>query len=159
MPPRSLVRSARRRGTGEFRERRDRLADLLSDGTLDRATYQRQRGKLDQELALAERALQDTVVERLGVECILGFAEGVLTYASRVWERATGPQRHPLQALLFPAGVTYEPPRVLRHRRLATDAVDSTNEAFASLRTAVTCAARWRRINDGSATGIRTPVR
>ena len=53
--------------------------------------------------------LGGTVIEHLDVERILAFAEGVLTDASRVWERATGEQRRRLQLTLFPAGVTYEP--------------------------------------------------
>ena len=58
---------------------------------------------------MAEDGLGGTVIEHLDVERILAFAEGVLTNASRVWERATGEQRRRLQRTLFPAGVAYEP--------------------------------------------------
>ncbi len=97
------------RRVGEIRAKRDRIADLLADGTLDAADYVRQRHRLDQELALAEDALGDTVVEHLDVERIIGFAEGVICEASRVWEHATPDHKRRLQRTLFPEGVTYEP--------------------------------------------------
>ncbi|OGF05536.1 MAG: hypothetical protein A2W00_01750 [Candidatus Eisenbacteria bacterium RBG_16_71_46] len=148
-----------------LRAKRDRLADLLVEGTLDTAAYHRRRDKLDQELALAEDSLQDTVIEHLDVERILGFAEGALTDASRVWERATGPQRRRLQATLFPDGVIYEPPNALRRRQFAANARSDAEGEHGRLRTGTICLAFNRfatvqdaAINVGSATGIRTPV-
>ena len=148
-----------------LRAKRDRIADLLADGTLDAPTYQRQRDRLDQDLALAEDALQNTVTDHLDVERILGFAEGVLTDASRVWERVTAPQRRLLQATLFADGVVYEPPKLVRGRQIATKVASGAEGARGSLRTGSICLAFNRfasvpghAIGDGSATGIRTPV-
>ena len=124
-----------------LRAKRDRLTDLLADGTLDSTTYRRQREKLDQELAHAEDALQNTVIEHLDVERIMGFAEGVLTDASRVWERATGSQRRRLQATLFPVGVTYEPPNRQPGSHIGANEEDNAERAHPRLRTAVTCLA------------------
>lgn len=47
--------------------------------------YERQRDRLQEELAIAELELQEARVERIDVEGILGFAEFLLTNLSRVW--------------------------------------------------------------------------
>src|SRR5439155_24421172 len=148
-----------------LRAKRDRLADLVADGTLDPPTYQRQRDRLDQDLSLAEDALQATAIEHLDVERILGFAEGVLTDAARIWEHASGPQRRRLQATLFADGLTYEPPKLARGREIAASATIDAEGVRGRLRTGTICLAfnkfasvRDAAINDGSATGIRTPV-
>ena len=64
--------------------------------------------------------LGGTIIAHLDAERILAFAEGVLTDASRVWERATGEQWRRLQLTLFPAGVTYEPREEGRPRTAVT---------------------------------------
>ena len=81
--------------------------------------------------------LGGTVIEHLDVERILAFAEGVLTDASRVWERATGEQWRRLQLTLFPAGVTYEPREEARPpiavTCLAIDALATPREAESTM--------------------------
>jgi hypothetical protein len=42
---------------------------------MDAATYQRQRDKLEKDLAAAEATSQATVVEQVDVEGVLGFYE------------------------------------------------------------------------------------
>ena len=87
----------------------DRIADLLTDGMLDPAAYQRQRERCQQGLAVAEATLAETVVEHLDVEATLGYAETVLCDASRLWEHASADHKRRLQRTLFPQGVVYVP--------------------------------------------------
>lgn len=87
----------------------DRIADDRADGTMDKDTYMRQHDRLQQNLAVAEVALADAVVDHLDVEGILGFMEAILADVSRMWENALPDQKRRLQRTLFPEGVTYEP--------------------------------------------------
>ena len=97
------------RQVSAVRTKLDRISDLVADGTLDARTYERQRDRLHQDLAVSESKLDETVTEQLDVEGVLGFAETVLTDASRLWEHTSPDNKRRLQRTLFPEGVTYEP--------------------------------------------------
>ena len=91
-----------------LRQRLDRIADLVGDGALDPETYGRQRDRLEQEIVVTEATLEDAVCDHLDVEGVLGFAERVLTDASRLWEHGSPDHKRRLQRTLFPEGVAYE---------------------------------------------------
>ena len=72
---------------------------------VDAATYERQRDKLREELALARIELEDARLEEIDVEGLLGFAEHVLANAARLWTEASAEQKQRLQSVLFPEGL------------------------------------------------------
>ena len=97
-------RTRHERQVAVLRAKLDRLADLLTDGTVDAETYQRQRARLRERIAAAEVDLGDAVVEHLDVDAVLAFAEHVLVNAASVWEQASAEHKLPLQSAFFPDG-------------------------------------------------------
>ena len=75
--------------------------------TIDGTTYERQRDKLREEIAIAEIEQQDARLDEIDVDGILGFAEHVLGNAARLWFEATSEQKQRLQRVLFPEGLRY----------------------------------------------------
>ena len=65
------------------------------------------RGKLSEELTLAEMELRDAQADEIEVEVVLDFAQSVLLNASNLWKAAPSEQKQRLQQVLFPEGVTY----------------------------------------------------
>jgi hypothetical protein len=88
-------------------QRREGLLDeaYLYDKRIDRPTYERQRDKLREEIALARIELDDARLEEIDVEGVLAFAEHVLTNAARLWVEASPEQKTRLQRALFPDGL------------------------------------------------------
>ncbi len=69
---------------------------------VDQATYDEQRDKIREELALAELELHEIRLEELDVEGVLAFAEHLLTNAARLWMEASLDQKQRLQTVFFP---------------------------------------------------------
>jgi hypothetical protein len=83
----------RTKRVGELRQRIERLEEaFIYERSIDPAVYQRQRDRLNEELALAELALHDVRMEGMDVEGVLGFAEHLMKNAAGVWHEASLPQ-------------------------------------------------------------------
>jgi hypothetical protein len=77
----------------------DRLDEaFLLAKTIDHETYERQRNRWREDLALARIDRHATAIEDLDVEDILPFAEQVLPSAAHMWTHASLEQRQRLQA-------------------------------------------------------------
>jgi hypothetical protein len=94
------------------RQKRDRLDRVdeafLHERSIDRATYERQRDQLREQLTLAEMELSDAVVEHLDVEGIIGFAEHVVANAAKLWTEVGLDQKQQLQQTFFPEGLRFD---------------------------------------------------
>ncbi|MEQ1897728.1 MAG: hypothetical protein ABL971_10130 [Vicinamibacterales bacterium] len=77
------------------------------DRRVDRATYQRQRDKLREELTLAEIARQEAKANKFDVEGVMGFAEHLIEHAGRPWSEGTLRQRQAVQQAVFPEGLPF----------------------------------------------------
>ena len=117
-----------------LRAKLDRLAELLADGVLDAADYQRQRDRLRERIAVAETSREVATEEHLDVDAVLSFAEHVLTNAARLWEHASPEHKVRLQRVLFPEGLAWE----------ASGKFETapTSSAFTELRAIAGCRAR-----------------
>ena len=122
-----------------LRTRLDRVEDaFLHQQTIDRASYERQRDRLREELALAEMELSGAVISQLDVEGILGFAEHVLTDAARLWADVALNEKQLLQQAVFPEGLRFD------------------GERFG---TAITCLAFKQLAQDsGAESGVASPT-
>jgi site-specific DNA recombinase len=76
--------------------------------SIDRTTYEKQRDRIREELALAELELHDARIDSLDVEGVLGFADHMLGNAARIWVDANLEQRRQLQAAIFPEGLLFD---------------------------------------------------
>ena len=105
-----LARGDRQRSEAQvvaLRGKLDRLADLLTDGALDTADYQRQRDRLRERIAVAEAGREQATVDHLDVDAVLAFAEHVLMHAARLWDHASPDHKLSLQRALFPEGLVW----------------------------------------------------
>jgi hypothetical protein len=75
---------------------------------VDRSTYDRQRDRLRQELALLEMQEHGAKLAGLDVEGLLEFALLVLRDASRLWSEAGVEQRQKTQCVFFPEGLAFD---------------------------------------------------
>ena len=102
-------RKALERRGRELQRRLDRLDEtFIYKSSIDQATYDRQRDKLREEMALAELDVRDARLDELDVEGILGFADHLLTNAARIWTEASLDQRQRLQQVFFPEGLRFD---------------------------------------------------
>ena len=108
-------RARHERALEDMRARLDRIADLLTDGTLDAETYQRQRARLREQIATAEADLAGAMHDHLDADAALAFGESLLGDAARLWEHATPEQKRRLQAAYFPDGLAWSRVRERDH--------------------------------------------
>ena len=87
----------------------DKLDDaFIQQDKIDQDTYERQRDRLREEVALAKIELHEATLDELDVEGILGFAEHVVTNAAHLWTEASLDQKQRLQQVLFPEGLVFD---------------------------------------------------
>ena len=103
------LRAAAGRRLAMLRQKLDRLDEaFIYRQAVDQTTYDQQRDKLREELALADLELHDMRLEELDIEGVLGFAEHLLTNAARLWMEASLDQRQRLQQVFFPEGLQFD---------------------------------------------------
>ena len=106
---------------------------------IDATSYERQRDKLREEIALVRIEVEDARIEEIDVEGLLGYAEHVLMNAAALWRQATPDERQRLQRAIFPTGLRFR------------------NGAFGS---AITCLAFMQIEADASTeSGMASPTR
>jgi hypothetical protein len=92
-----------------LRIRKDRLVEaFVYERAIDQATYSTHLDKLNEDIALAEMALNDATAEALDVEGTLNFAEYLILNAANCWQKASLEQKLTLQRVWFPSGITYD---------------------------------------------------
>ena len=103
------LRTAAERRMGTLGQKLERLEEaFIYRQAVDQTTYDEQRDKLREELALAELELHEMRLEELDIEGVLGFAEHLLTNAARLWMEASLDQRQRLQQVFFPEGLQFD---------------------------------------------------
>ena len=70
--------------------------------SIDFGTYERQRDKVQENLAVADLELHEARIDRIDVEGVLGFAEHLIANAARAWMEASLEQRQQIQSAIFP---------------------------------------------------------
>jgi hypothetical protein len=93
---------------------REELLDeaFLYKKQIDSQTYERQRDKLREEVALTRIELEDARLDEIDVEGILGFAEHVIGNAARIWTNASPDQKQRLQRVFLPEGLRFKGGRI-----------------------------------------------
>ena len=103
------LRTAAERRMATLSQKLERLDEaFIYRQAVDQTTYDEQRDKLREELALAELELHEIRLEELDVEGVLAFAEHLLTNAARLWMEASLDQKQRLQAVFFPEGLRFD---------------------------------------------------
>ncbi len=75
--------------------------------SIDSTTYEQQRDRMREKLALAELELHEARIENVDIEGVLGFAEHLLENAAQMWVDAGLEQRRQLQTAIFPEGLPF----------------------------------------------------
>ena len=103
------VERLRAKRVSELRGRLDRLDEaFIFERSIAHDVYDRQRDKVQEDLAIAELELHDARIDHKDVEGVLGFAEYLMTNAARVWVEASLPQRQQIQRAIFPEGLSFD---------------------------------------------------
>ena len=88
------LRTAAERRMATLGQKLERLNEaFIYRQAVDQTTYDEQRDKLREELALAELELHEMRLEELDIEGVLGLAEHLLTNAARLWTEASLEQK------------------------------------------------------------------
>jgi site-specific DNA recombinase len=104
----ALHEAAQRRLSGLL-ERKQRLFEaFVYQRAIDQRTYEQQRDKLNEEIALAEIEERDARIDELDVQAAVSFGEVVLLNAPRLWAELPLAQKQRLQQVIFPRGVQFE---------------------------------------------------
>ena len=80
---------------------------LVTVPVINRETYERQLDKLNEQIMLSEMQEREAKLEAYDVDAVPNFAEHVMLNASRLWTEFSNDQKHRLQRVLFPQGVTF----------------------------------------------------
>jgi site-specific DNA recombinase len=102
-------RRAIERRIEELRRRKERIVEAyLYENALDKETYQRHMGRVEEDLTLAELDLYDVKVDEFDIEGTLAFAGHLVSHASRLWIEADLDQRQRMQKVFFPEGLSFD---------------------------------------------------
>src|SRR5271167_593950 len=83
----TALHEAAKRSINGLMERKQRLFEKFAyKDAIDQRTYEEQRDKLNEEIALAELEERDTRIEEMDVQAAVSFGEFVLLNAPRLWE-------------------------------------------------------------------------
>ncbi len=105
----TLLHEAAQRRLAGLLERRQRLVEaFVYHREIDQRTYEEQRDKLNEEVALAEIEERDARIDEMDVQAAVSFGEFVLLNAPRLWAELSPEQKQRLQQVLFPRGVQFE---------------------------------------------------
>ena len=93
----------------ELSERMEKLEEAhIFKGSITAAVYERQRDKLQEEIALAELEWHESRLNEFDVKGLLAFAEHLVTNVGSIWLDATLPQRQDIQSAVFPSGLPFD---------------------------------------------------
>jgi site-specific DNA recombinase len=75
--------------------------------TIDQATYQTEKVRLDEEIAMTEQELRDQDLDDVDLDGLLAVAEQLIGNVALVWPGMDLDKKQRLQRVLFPAGVPF----------------------------------------------------
>ena len=97
-----------RRRLEEIGRRRDRVVDaFVQDRAIDRATYEEQIARLDQERVAVLDQLGSHTPTAVDVNATLHFAESLLADLTSYWNRLGWRQKPGILTAIFPGGLSY----------------------------------------------------
>ena len=89
--------------------RLERLEEaFIYERSIGNAVYEKQRSRIQQNLALAELELDDARLQQWDVEGVLAFAEHLITNLAAIWLDASLRQRQAIQQTTFPEGLPFD---------------------------------------------------
>ncbi len=92
----------------ELRGRKDKLEEaFIYEKRISKATYDEQRDKLAEEIAIAEGEAHQAKLEALDVEGAFNFARYLASNPARIWMEMNLDQKQRFQKVLFPAGLPF----------------------------------------------------
>ena len=104
-----VMRRGLERQLEDLAARRDKLERaFIYLESIDEETFERQRRRLEDEIADVELEIVSSSTETIDLKSVLGFAERVMTGASTMWLHGTPAQRLGLQTAVFPAGLEFD---------------------------------------------------
>ena len=87
---------------------KQRLLDLLLDGTIEKATYAERCEQLRIDIAVRRSEANGANLDSMDLGAVLDFAEHLVGNARKMWVQAGLDERQRLQAILFPEGLRHD---------------------------------------------------
>lgn len=97
-----------RRQVETLKARREKVLDAWLDGAIDRERFDSRTGSLDDEIVLAQVALDELLVDVQDVETCVAQSERFLRDLAAIWTDANVGRRRRFQSLVFPEGITVD---------------------------------------------------
>jgi hypothetical protein len=92
----------------DLKEKRDRVfGAYVYDRVISEELYREHSERLNQDIALAEIALQEARTEELDVQGVLDFAQILLCDADRLWHEASLEHKQRMLEVIFPKGLAF----------------------------------------------------
>src|ERR1700675_2733543 len=104
-PPQTIMQ---RRLSGLLERKQRLLEAFLYQRAIDQRTYEEQKDKLNEEIALAEIEERDTRIDEIDVQAAVSYGEFLLLNAPQLWAELPLEQKQRLQQVLYPRGVQFE---------------------------------------------------
>jgi site-specific DNA recombinase len=122
---RHQLRSKLEANLAEVEAKGNQLVDaFIHEGKIDQSTYERQRHRLEEERALIEKQIGESVTDDVDVTGILDFARHALLNARPLWVELDHVRKRRFQEVLFPDGVRFDGESI---------GTDSTSSVFSYL--------------------------
>src|SRR3989338_7618948 len=92
----------------ELKTRKEQLEEaFIYEKRIDKATYDGQRDKLIEEIALAEINAHSAKLEAFDIQAAVSFAQYLILNAARLWMEMNLDQKQRFQKVLFPKGLSF----------------------------------------------------
>jgi|GEM_PF-4000384 len=91
-----------------LKQKLHRITQMAADGDIDRSTYRQMRDGIDNQIAVAKIAVNETEIERLDLEERLQQAKQYIHSMGDVWSDLTIEQQVKMQKVVLPDGMTYD---------------------------------------------------
>lgn len=92
----------------DLKNRKEKLLDLLLDGTVDADTYKKELEKIEGERLATNFEHSDELAEGFDIEALLNFTETMLGDARKMWLLCNLEQRQVFQGLMFPEKLKWD---------------------------------------------------
>jgi site-specific DNA recombinase len=89
----------------KLEQRKQRLLDLMVDGTLTAPDYEKQVKRVGTTLTALEKEVPDELASAQELQCLVEFAEWMLNRVAGIWQSASLANKQRIQNAFFPQGL------------------------------------------------------
>ena len=92
----------------KLEDKKERIAELVINGTFDKETYKKQASGIDGQIAVKKIELSETEVEVNDINTFINYCNYFIKNISKLWTRSDIELKVQFQNIIFPEGVYYK---------------------------------------------------